>query len=109
MIRTSSTHQVPPRPHRLAALLLCCIVLIQPLAARAHDPRLDLPDPQSIPEAWNVISASTDNVDKLIDANPLPDIAYQIANTSAPLRLLNAEAAMRSDKDKLLATSERLL
>ncbi len=60
--------------------------------ALAHDPRLDLPEPKSVPEAWNVIVESTDNVDKLIELGQWPEVAFQLANVSPALRTLEAHA-----------------
>src|SRR5262249_43749517 len=80
-----------------------------PPRAWAHDPRHDLPEPQSVPEAWNVIEESAANVNKLLDLGQLTDVAYQVANTSAPLRLLEAHAKETSDPAKLLEQTKRLL
>jgi hypothetical protein len=76
----------------------------------AHDPRLELPDPKSVPEAWNVIVESTNNAQQLIDLGQWPDVAFQLANTSPALRLLEARAGeMGGDKDSLIKLSQRLL
>ena len=56
----------------------------------AHDPLLDLPEPKSVPEAWNVINSSVDNVAKLFETNQLREIAFQIANCSPAIRMLQA-------------------
>src|SRR5690349_22592864 len=77
--------------------------------ALAHDPRLDLPEPQSVPEAWNVIRESAANVSKLLELGQLPDVVYQIANTSPALRMLEAHAAEIQDRQKLLTLTRRLL
>jgi hypothetical protein len=97
---------------RHASLPVIVVLLIgasSPLRALAHDPRLDLPEPQSVPEAWNVIRESAENVSKLLELGQLPDVAYQIANTSAPLRLLEAHAKETSDPTKLPEQTKRLL
>jgi hypothetical protein len=111
-IRTS----MPPGPNRLAASSFCAAVLISLIGsvyvgstAFAHDPRLMLPDPQSVPEAWNVIEESVANVDKLLEAGLLPDIAFQIANTSPALRLLDAHAAEDREPQTLPALTRHLL
>jgi hypothetical protein len=88
---------------------LAAIGAFTPRAAWAHDPRLDLPEPQSVPEAWNVIRESAENVSKLLELGQLPDVAYQIANTSAPLRLLEAHAREMADPAKLVGQTKRLL
>lgn len=75
----------------------------------AHDPRLTLPEPQSVPEAWNVIEESVANVDKLLEAGLLPDIAFQIANTSPALRLLDAHAAEDREPQTLPKLTKHLL
>jgi hypothetical protein len=58
--------------------------------ARAHDPLLDLPEPKSVPEAWNVINASLANAATLLENNQLREIAFQIANCSPAIRTLQA-------------------
>ncbi len=63
--------------------------MLAPLC-RAHDPLLDVPEPQSVPEAWNVINASLENIQKLFETNQLPIIAFQIANSSPAIRRLQA-------------------
>jgi hypothetical protein len=63
--------------------------LIAPFCA-AHDPLLDLPEPKSVPEAWNVINASVENVGKLFETGQLREIAFQIANCSPAIRRLQA-------------------
>ena len=75
----------------------------------AHDPRLDLADPQSLPEAWNVILESTRNVEKLLKQGLLPDLAFQIANTSAPLRLLQAHVKEDFHRQALMQLTKELM
>ncbi|MGB7160064.1 MAG: hypothetical protein WBD40_18500 [Tepidisphaeraceae bacterium] len=58
--------------------------------ARAHDPLLDLPEPRSVPESWNVINASVANVATLLENNQLREVAFQIANCSPAIRTLQA-------------------
>jgi hypothetical protein len=67
--------------------------------AAAHDPLLDLPEPRSVPEAWNVINASLANVATLLDNNQLREIAFQIANCSPAIRTLQANLP-ESDEGK---------
>src|SRR2546421_8178794 len=75
----------------LASLVaLTCLAIAQ--LCLAHDPRLDLPEPKSVAEAWNVIVESTNNVEKLIALNQWPEVAFQLANTSPALRTLDAHA-----------------
>ena len=112
---TPKNHQAPPGRKSLAVLFWLPLLVgmfnlgLFPRAALAHDPRLDLPDPQSIPEAWSVILECAANVDQLLDQGLLPDLALQIANTSAPIRLLQAHATDHADKDAFLAVSRELM
>lgn len=69
--------------------------------AFAHDPRLELPEPKSVPEAWNVIVESSDNVGKLIETRQLKEIAFQVANCSPALRMLESHAAEAPEPDQL--------
>jgi len=97
-------------PFFIAAFLGCCLLICGlETASLAHDPRLDLPDPQSIPEAWNVILESAQNVDKLLEDGLLPDLAFQIANTSAPLRLLQARIDENPKPQVLLQVTKELM
>ena len=97
-------------PFFIAAFLGCCLLICGfETTSLAHDPRLDLPDPQSIPEAWNVILESAQNVDKLLEDALLPDLAFQIANTSAPLRLLQAHIDEDARPQALLQTTKELM
>ena len=73
-----------------AVALVAAVVLFAPWCA-AHDPLLDLPEPRSVPEAWNVINASVANVEKLLETNQLPIIAFQVANCSPAIRTLQAK------------------
>jgi len=77
------------RPH-LATLTLMCLLAaaLLPAPAAAHDPLLDLPEPKSVPEAWNVINASLANVATLLESNQLREVAFQIANCSPAIRTL---------------------
>jgi hypothetical protein len=67
-------------------------------AALAHDPLLDLPEPTSVPEAWNVIKHSVANVEKCLDTNQFKELSYHVANCSPAIRLLQADARTRGDK-----------
>jgi hypothetical protein len=98
-----------PRLSAFPPLLVLICALAPAYAAFAHDPRLDLPEPQSVPEAWDVLRESTQNVAKLLELGQLPDEAYQIANTSPALRLLEAHARETSDPAKLTDTTRRVL
>src|SRR4051812_43948676 len=79
----------------VACAAIAMLAAVRP--ALAHDPRLDLPEPKSVPEAWNVIRESGANVSKLLDLGQLPDVVYQIANTSPALRMLEAHAGETAD------------
>jgi hypothetical protein len=71
------------------------LVALWAAPAAAHDPLLDLPEPRSVPEAWDVIRQSVDNVGTLLATDQLKPIAYQIANCSPAIRVLQADAATR--------------
>ncbi len=75
---------------RNALVFAAVVALLAPFCA-AHDPLLDLPEPRSVPEAWNVINASVANVEKLFETNQLPIIAFQVANCSPAIRTLQAK------------------
>lgn len=79
-------------PSLLAVLAL--VVLSAPSAG--HDPLLDLPEPRSVPEAWDVIRQSVDNVGTLLAAGELKPIAFQIANCSPAIRVLQADVMAKS-------------
>jgi hypothetical protein len=93
----------------LGATITITIAVALARPALAHDPRLDLPEPHSVPEAWNVIRESAANVSKLLELGQLPDVVYQIANTSPALRMLEAHAGETQDRQKLLGLTRRLL
>ena len=76
------------RPPPLALPCLVLVAALIPIPAIAHDPLLDLPEPQSVPEAWNVLTESARNVDQLMETGQLKEVVYQVANCSPPLRLL---------------------
>ena len=50
-----------------------------------------------MPEAWNVINASVANVEKLLETNQLPIIAFQVANCSPAIRTLQANLPAGAD------------
>src|SRR5438045_1808440 len=56
----------------------------------AHNPALDPPEPLSVPEAWNIITQCTANIDTLLKSNQLREIAYQVADCSPAIRFLQA-------------------
>jgi hypothetical protein len=90
-------------------VLLLLSVLLLPHFAAAHDPRLDLPAPESTAEAWNVLTESIGNVDALLTSGQLSDVVFQLANTTAPLRLLEKDAAAPGDGEKKIAAINELL
>ena len=61
--------------------------------AEAHDTPMQLPPPQCVGEAWNVIEESKTNIDQLINANLMRDVGGQLLNISTALRYLNTHAA----------------
>jgi hypothetical protein len=77
---------------RFVSVSLVCLVAasLLPAPAAGHDPLLDLPEPKSVPEAWNVINASLANVATLLENNQLREVAFQIANCSPAIRTLQA-------------------
>ena len=74
----------------LISFVATALTLALALPAAAHDPLLDLPEPTSVPEAWNVINASVANVATLLENNQLREVAFQIANCSPAIRTLQA-------------------
>ncbi len=92
-------------------LFLSCFVI----PSAAHDTPVQLPLPQSDGEAWNGIEQSKANVDQLLAANLMRDVAGQLANISIALRFLNAQAVgekadqIRSRSASLLAGEAELL
>ena len=83
------SHRVTALPRAVLASLL--ILSLAPLAARAHDPLLDLPPPMSVPEAWNVINASLANINTCLETNQFREVSYHVANCSPAIRLLQAK------------------
>jgi len=89
---------------RLVLLALCCWTA----PASAHNPALDPPEPGSVPEAWNVITQCSANVQTLIDTNQLREIAYQIANTTPAIRLLKSRIGEMKDAEKVSTALDRM-
>ncbi len=85
------------------------VFLLLGSTALAHDVPSQLPDPQSAAEAWNVIEGSAANIDRLIDANLLRDVTFQIANTDSSLRYLIAHPGDAADPQKVKDLSQKLL
>src|SRR5438874_9235188 len=73
-----------------------------------HNIPVKLPDPQSVPEAWNVIEESSANVDKLLDARLVRDITFQLANSGAALQWLSTHLTDR-DAHKQRETVDGML
>jgi hypothetical protein len=103
----NSKHQIPNEHQNpiikfqiTSRLQILTVVFINLLAlfARAHDPLLDLPPPNSIPEAWNVITQSIANIEKCLETHQLKEIANHVSNCSPALRVLQADAKARGDK-----------
>jgi hypothetical protein len=82
----------PIARHRFRVATLAVALLLS-APARAHDPRLELPDPLTVQEAWDVIRQCTDNLGKLLETNQLKDVPFQVAVCSPQFRLLEAQAA----------------
>jgi len=88
-----------------AVLLLACW---WPRVASGHDPRFDPPEPRSVPEAWNVIRQCVSNVGTLLETNQLDEIAYQVANCSPSIRVLQAHLSELPDGASLNEPLTRL-
>lgn len=76
-------------------------VLVAVLPVLAHDPLLDLPDPRSVGEAWNVVHAALGNIQTLLDCHQLPDVAFQVSICSPAIRTLQQRAEGRADAAEL--------
>ncbi len=76
---------------------LSSILVFLSLSAYAHDPLANLPEPVSIPEAWDVLTQSVANIDKCIDTNQLGTISTHVGNCSPALRLLQSDAKKKGD------------
>lgn len=87
----------------MKVLVLACLCLGLLLASpvRGHDPLLDLPEPKTAQEAWDVIRQSVDNVGSLLETNQLKPIAFHIANCSPAVRRLQADLGDRPDREAL--------
>jgi hypothetical protein len=85
--------------HGCASILLSFILVFFAPTVHAHDPLLDLPEPTSVPEAWNVITQSITNVEKCLDTNQLKELSYHVANCSPAIRVLQAHAKSRGEGD----------
>jgi hypothetical protein len=101
-------------------VLIWVIVAMAIIAAaqrcEAHDVPVELPPPQSVAEAWNVIEQSKANMDDLLQANLMRDVAAQLANISGALRMLQADAgndetgnAIRDRAGQLMTDESNLL
>jgi hypothetical protein len=77
-------------------------------AARAHNPALDPPEPTSVPEAWNVITQCTANTQTLLDTNQLREIAYQVADCSPAVRMLQAHVSEQPKPTELAPKLEQM-
>jgi hypothetical protein len=93
-------------PSSILHLLSSILAFFSP-PVLAHDPLLDLPEPASIPEAWNVITQSLVNVQTCLDTNQLREVAFHVANCSPAIRVLQADAKSAGDK-ALVAQLEAL-
>src|SRR5687767_15535706 len=68
---------------------LCLSVFICGSNLPAHPPDL-VPEPRTVPEAWNVIRQSAANIAALLDTNQLKEITLHVSNISPALRTLQA-------------------
>src|SRR4051812_7054516 len=93
--------------YRLAAILGCLVVVLA-RDAPAHNVPVQLPEPQSAAEAWNVIEESAANVDKLFDQGLARDITFQLANSATALQWLGAKAEGK-DASETKGLAERII
>jgi hypothetical protein len=75
----------------------------------AHDVPVELPPPQSAPEAWNVIVESTANIRLLLSENLAREVGAQLANISGALVTLPDFAAGQPDSSTIKQLSGQLL
>src|SRR5687768_15970280 len=68
---------------------LCLSAFICSSHLFAHPPDL-VPEPTTVPQAWNVIRQSTTNIGALLDTNQLKEIQVHVSNISPALRTLQA-------------------
>jgi hypothetical protein len=87
------------------------IVACSCCAAVAHDVPSRLPDPLSVPEAWNVLEGSKSNIDTLVAGNLLRDMMYQIANSDRSLRFLaiDSKRLVQPDRTRVAELCQDLL
>ncbi len=80
----------PPSAGWVGALLLVCTVFLSsPSAAQAHVPVPDsVLNPESAPEAWNVLRLAVENVGRLIHEDRLVEVPDQASLCSPALRTL---------------------
>jgi hypothetical protein len=92
---------------------VCLIILatVGTLAAesRAHNVPVQLPEPKSAAEAWNVIEESAANVDKLFDEGLARDITFQLANSATALKWLGAHGDVRDRTDHLVTMAADMI
>jgi len=91
---------------RWCACLIVMFLFAAP-RARGHDPLGDLPAPLGVQEAWDVITQSVRNIGRCIESNQLSTVVTHVANVSPALRVLQADAQKRNDKE-LVARIEKL-
>src|SRR5690348_8522057 len=85
------------------------VVAVMALHVAAHDVPVQLPPPQSVPEAWNVIEESSANVDKLMEAGLLRDVMFQLANLGGSVDYLQSNPPQQGDAAKVKASTQTLL
>jgi hypothetical protein len=74
---------------RLGVIFVCAFACAG--TAIAHNVPVQLPEPQSAAEAWNVIEESAANVDKLFEQGLARDVTFQLANSATALQWLGAQ------------------
>jgi hypothetical protein len=74
------------------------VLLLAAVRAWAHDPLMDLPAPNSVAEAWNVIRQSVGNIPKCLESNQIREVTAHVANCSPAYRVLQADAKGKGDQ-----------
>ena len=90
-------------PTRIAAVIL----LWAPAAAVAHTP-LQVPMPQSVPEAWDVVRQSAANVAEVVATNQLREVEPHVRNIGIGVRTIWDDARNARNDDALAREVDRI-
>src|SRR4051794_28839584 len=77
--------------------------------AVAHNVPVQLPEPKSAGEAWNVIEESATNVDKLFVQRLPRDIAFQLANSATALKWLGQHGDPKELTDRMIGAAADMI